>query len=162
MFWPNDGVTNHGAAGTVFIGKVGSTIYGLSQLAFIDQVWRFCRLLRDSLDRMASHPRLSLPMRLYRVRLARSKGRKRALVAIARNLAVILHAMWIDDPFFLISGQMRHHDLTIPNQRFPARTVRLRGRGLDEAANVCCAAPSVPQSEALLPRSDQCLWLPSP
>ena len=27
---------------------------------------------------------------------ARSKGRKRALVAIARKLAVILHAMWID------------------------------------------------------------------
>ena len=28
--------------------------------------------------------------------LARSKGRKRALVAIARKLAVILHHMWID------------------------------------------------------------------
>ena len=28
--------------------------------------------------------------------LARSKGRKRALAAIARKLAVILHRMWID------------------------------------------------------------------
>ncbi len=29
-------------------------------------------------------------------RLARSKGRKHALVAIARKLAVILHRMWLD------------------------------------------------------------------
>ncbi len=35
-------------------------------------------------------------LKAWGVRLARSKGRKRALVAIARKLAVILHAMWID------------------------------------------------------------------
>ena len=33
-------------------------------------------------------------------RLARSKGRKRALVAVARKLAVILHTMWIDGTEF--------------------------------------------------------------
>ncbi|MFQ5626063.1 MAG: IS110 family transposase [Methyloligellaceae bacterium] len=35
-------------------------------------------------------------LKAWGTRLARSKGRKRALVAIARKLAVILHAMWID------------------------------------------------------------------
>jgi hypothetical protein len=35
-------------------------------------------------------------LKAWGVRLARSKGRKRALVAIARKLAVILHRMWID------------------------------------------------------------------
>jgi transposase len=33
-------------------------------------------------------------------RLSRSKGRKRALVAVARKLAVILHTMWIDGTEF--------------------------------------------------------------
>jgi transposase len=35
-------------------------------------------------------------LKAWGARLARSKGRKRALVAIARRLAVILHRMWID------------------------------------------------------------------
>jgi len=35
-------------------------------------------------------------LKAWGARLARSKGRKRALVAIARKLAVILHRMWID------------------------------------------------------------------
>jgi transposase len=30
------------------------------------------------------------------MRLSRAKGRKRALVAVARKLAVVLHAMWSD------------------------------------------------------------------
>ena len=38
-------------------------------------------------------------------RLARSKGRKRALVAVARKLAVILHTMWIDGTEFCMQGQ---------------------------------------------------------
>lgn len=32
--------------------------------------------------------------------LARKKGRKRALVAVARKLAVVLHAMWTDGTMF--------------------------------------------------------------
>jgi transposase len=35
-------------------------------------------------------------LKAWGLRLAKSKGRKRALVAIARKLAVILHRMWID------------------------------------------------------------------
>jgi transposase len=38
-------------------------------------------------------------------RLARSKGRKRALVAVARKLAVILHTMWIDGTEFCLKMQ---------------------------------------------------------
>ena len=39
-------------------------------------------------------------LKAWGTRLARHKGRKRALVAIARKLAVILHTMWIDNvPF---------------------------------------------------------------
>jgi hypothetical protein len=38
-------------------------------------------------------------------RLARSKGRKRALVAVARKLAVILHTMWIDGTEFCLKPQ---------------------------------------------------------
>ena len=38
-------------------------------------------------------------------RLARSKGRKRALVAVARKLAVILHTMWIDGTVFSLKAQ---------------------------------------------------------
>jgi len=38
-------------------------------------------------------------------RLARSKGRKRALVAVARKLAVILDTMWIDGTVFCLKTQ---------------------------------------------------------
>ena len=39
-------------------------------------------------------------LRRFGARLARKKGRKRALVAVARKLAVVLHAMWTDGTMF--------------------------------------------------------------
>jgi transposase len=36
----------------------------------------------------------------FGARLARRKGRKRAMVAVARELAVVLHAMWTDGALF--------------------------------------------------------------
>lgn len=39
-------------------------------------------------------------LRSFGARLARKKGRKRAMVAVARNLAVVLHAMWTDGTMF--------------------------------------------------------------
>jgi transposase len=39
-------------------------------------------------------------LRSFGARLARKKGRKRALVAVARKLAVVLHAMWTDGTLF--------------------------------------------------------------
>lgn len=38
------------------------------------------------------------------LRLVRTKGRKRALVAVARKLAVILHRMWITGTPFNVEG----------------------------------------------------------
>ncbi len=47
-------------------------------------------------------------LKAWGARLARSKGRKRALVAIARKLAVILHRMWIDGtPFSFAEPEAR-------------------------------------------------------
>lgn len=36
------------------------------------------------------------PLKAWGLKLVRQKGRKRATVAVARKLAVILHRMWID------------------------------------------------------------------
>ncbi|MDH3469174.1 MAG: IS110 family transposase, partial [Gammaproteobacteria bacterium] len=34
------------------------------------------------------------------MKLAKTRGHKRAVIAVARKLAVILHRMWIDDTQF--------------------------------------------------------------
>ena len=39
-------------------------------------------------------------LKAWGMRLQRSKGRKRALVAVARKLAVILHVIWVDGTVF--------------------------------------------------------------
>jgi transposase len=36
------------------------------------------------------------------MRLARTKGRRRAVVAVARKLAVILHRVWVQETTFYI------------------------------------------------------------
>ena len=40
------------------------------------------------------------PLKAWGMKLAKSRGHKRAVIAVARNLAVILHRMWIDDTQF--------------------------------------------------------------
>jgi len=47
----------------------------------------------------------SSTLKAWGSRLAKSKGRKRALVAVARKLAVILHTMWIDGTAFCTRTQ---------------------------------------------------------
>jgi len=42
----------------------------------------------------------SSPLRSFGARLSRSKGRKRAIVAVARKLAVVLHTMWTDGTMY--------------------------------------------------------------
>lgn len=44
-------------------------------------------------------------LKVWGNRLARSKGCKRALVAVARKLAVILHTMWIGGTEFRLKPQ---------------------------------------------------------
>ena len=46
----------------------------------------------------------SSTLKTWGLRLVRTKGRKRALVAVARKLAVILHRMWITDTPFNAEG----------------------------------------------------------
>jgi transposase len=40
------------------------------------------------------------PLKAWGMKLAKSRGHKRAVIAVARKLAVILHRMWIDDTRF--------------------------------------------------------------
>jgi transposase len=40
------------------------------------------------------------PLRSFGARLSRAKGRKRAIVAVARKLAVVLHTMWTDGTMY--------------------------------------------------------------
>jgi transposase len=40
------------------------------------------------------------PLKAWGIKLAKSRGHKRAVIAVARKLAVILHRMWIDDTQF--------------------------------------------------------------
>ncbi len=39
-------------------------------------------------------------LKVWGVRLIKTKGRKRAVIAVARKLAVILHRMWLDGTDF--------------------------------------------------------------
>jgi transposase len=40
------------------------------------------------------------PLKAWAMKLAKTRGHKRAVIAVARKLAVILHRMWIDDTQF--------------------------------------------------------------
>ncbi|MBB4657530.1 hypothetical protein GGQ59_000030 [Parvularcula dongshanensis] len=42
----------------------------------------------------------SSPLKTWELKLARTKARRRALIAVARKFAVILHRMWMtNEPF---------------------------------------------------------------
>jgi len=43
-------------------------------------------------------------LKSWGMRLMRTKGRRRAVVAVARKLAVVLHRMWIDGTEFRLEG----------------------------------------------------------
>ena len=45
------------------------------------------------------------PLKAWGMKLAKSRGHKRAVIAVARKLAVILHRMWIDDTQFRWSAE---------------------------------------------------------
>lgn len=44
-------------------------------------------------------------LRTWGAKLARRRGAKRAMVALARRIAVILHRMWVDDADFRVNVQ---------------------------------------------------------
>jgi transposase len=43
-------------------------------------------------------------LKSWGMRLMRTKGRRRAVVAVARKLAVLLHRMWIENTEFRLEG----------------------------------------------------------
>jgi transposase len=45
------------------------------------------------------------PLKAWGMKLAKTRGHKRAVIAVARKLAVILHRMWIDDTPFRWSAE---------------------------------------------------------
>jgi transposase len=45
------------------------------------------------------------PLKAWGMKLAKARGHKRAVIAVARKLAVILHRMWIDDTQFRWSAE---------------------------------------------------------
>ena len=44
-------------------------------------------------------------LKAWGVRLMKTKGRRRAIVAVARKIAVVLHRMWIDGTEFRIGSE---------------------------------------------------------
>ena len=47
-------------------------------------------------------------LRTWAAKLARRRGSKRAMVALARRIAVIVHRMWRDDTDFRFDIPVRH------------------------------------------------------
>ena len=62
-------------------------------------IWRMRRSSADSRPRRARVPKWSA-VKAWGVRLAKRSGLRKAKVAVARKLAVILHRMWIDGTEF--------------------------------------------------------------
>lgn len=89
------------------------------------------------------------------MRLMRTKGRRRAVVAVARKLAVLLHRMWADGTEFRSENVEAWHDLTVNHKSERGRPHRTRF--VDEAENGCCATRSASQSKALYFQSDTCV-----
>ena len=52
-------------------------------------------------------------LKAWGVKLMKTKGR-RAIVAVARKIAVVLHRMWVDGSDFRWDRRRRRHDLTAP------------------------------------------------
>ncbi len=46
------------------------------------------------------------PLKAWGMKLAKTRGHRRAVIAVARKLAVILHRMWLDDVSFRWSTEV--------------------------------------------------------
>ncbi|MGA9409835.1 MAG: IS110 family transposase [Roseobacter sp.] len=86
------------------------------------------------------------------MRLMRTKGRRRAVVAVARKLAVLLHRMWTDGTEFRPEKVECNPPTPNLNGVVPHRT-----RSVEKAEYGCCATRSASQSEAIHCQSDTCV-----
>jgi hypothetical protein len=87
------------------------------------------------------------PLKAWAMRVAARRGAKRAKVALARRLAVILHRMWVDGTDFLIQGAGSRADLALrwgPGQRASRSfTQTARGDGLSTRARAAAQRASL-------------------
>ena len=61
--------------------------------------------LYSAANSLLTRTRAMSPLKKWGLRLVKTKGRRRATVAVARKLAVILHRMWSDGTQFLWNDQ---------------------------------------------------------
>ena len=61
--------------------------------------------LYSAANSLLTRTRAMSPLKAWGLHLVRTKGRRRATVAVARKLAVILHRMWIDGTQFQWNDQ---------------------------------------------------------
>jgi hypothetical protein len=63
-------------------------------------------------------------LKAWGTQLAAKRGHKRAVVALARKLAVVMHRMWIDGTTFCVSAADRDGERRTPARRRPWRRRR--------------------------------------
>jgi hypothetical protein len=71
-------------------------------------------------SRCPAHPRRKVTLKAWGIRLAKRIGLRKATVAVARELAVILHRMWIEATEFQIVIKGGYKSGCITGQRLPA------------------------------------------
>ena len=62
-----------------------------------------CRLtaLYSAANVMLTRSAAWSPLKAWGIQLAKTRGHRRAVIAVARKLAVILHRMWVDETVFI-------------------------------------------------------------
>jgi hypothetical protein len=91
------------------------------------------------------------------LRLMKRKGRRRAVVAVARKLAVVMHRMWADNTEF---HQRPLEGSVLAKQKLKRSMMGsslYRTRSVGDAENGCCASRSARLSWVLHNRSDTCV-----
>ena len=76
-------------------------------------------------------------LKSWGMRLMRTKGRRRAVVAVARRLDILMHRMWIENTEFRLKGWRASNDLSCPKTQ--PNGIVLSGRGLWMRPNMAAA-----------------------
>jgi threonine dehydrogenase-like Zn-dependent dehydrogenase len=83
-------------------------------------------VLYEAAHSLLTHSRKWSWLKAWGVRVAQRRGIRRAIVAVARRLAVVLHRMWVDGsefalPLVLSRGLSRHTTSSTPSGGMPGR-----------------------------------------
>ena len=90
-------------------------------------------------------------LKAWGLRLAKVRGHRRAVIAVARKLAVILHRMWVDGTDFRAARPPGANELIKSPTLKLVSALTVWTMVLDEAANVRCARPSAPEAWLVQP-----------